>query len=187
AQLGLERLENPEQHLLLAGTGGQDLGDGVKRPDITMRRTRAVHASKWGNLVPVEQIHAWSPDSSTRGTRLRAGSVGENFWTRSLQPRRGAACRPSRKPGADPGIAPGGCTRSNIPERDLCIDQLRFSTGTYLRRVGPVYTCRGRPIRRSGSRYSSYQWAIHPGIRPIENITVYMLSGMPIARRMIPE
>src|SRR5271157_1817979 len=139
AQLGLERLENPEQHLLLAGTGGQDLGDGVKRPDITMRRTRAVHASKWGNLVPVEQVHAWSPDSSARGTRLLAGPVGENFWT--TQSAAGEWCRlktrlESQEPIQEPLLA--AALGQTFQKRDLCIDQLRFSTGTYLRRVGPV-------------------------------------------------
>ena len=33
----------------------------------------------------------------------------------------------------------------------------------------------------------SRQLAIQPGTRPIANITVYMLSGMPSARRMTPE
>ena len=58
AQLGLERLENLEQHLLLAGTGGQNLGGGVKRTENAKRRTIALRAPKWGNLVPVGQVHS---------------------------------------------------------------------------------------------------------------------------------
>src|SRR5208282_4577592 len=58
AHLGLERLENLEQHLLLAGTGGQDLGGGVKRTENAKRRTIALRAPIWGDLVAVEQVHA---------------------------------------------------------------------------------------------------------------------------------
>src|SRR5271157_4335563 len=46
AQLGLEDLENLEQRLLLSGAGGQDLGGGVKSPEIAMRSAGAFHASK---------------------------------------------------------------------------------------------------------------------------------------------
>jgi hypothetical protein len=34
---------------------------------------------------------------------------------------------------------------------------------------------------------TSFQCAIQPGMRPMENITVNMLVGIPMALRMIPE
>ena len=117
AQLGLEHLENLEQHLLLAGTGGQDLGGGVKRTEIAMRRTSAVHASKWGDLVPVEQVHAvvsrfLGERNAPSGWFRGGGFLDDAVYSRGeVSPE-----DPSRKPGADPGIAPGGFTRSNIPE-----------------------------------------------------------------------
>ena len=42
-------------------------------------------------------------------------------------------------------------------------------------------------MRAVGSSFCSFQWAIQPGRRPIANITVNMLVGIPIARMMMPE
>ncbi len=47
AQLGLEDLKDSEQGLLLTRPGGQNLGGGVQRPEITMRRAGAFHAFQW--------------------------------------------------------------------------------------------------------------------------------------------
>ena len=52
---------------------------------------------------------------------------------------------------------------------------------TYSRRVGPVYSWRGRPMRIAGSEIISCQCATQPTVRAIANITVNIERGMPIA------
>ena len=66
--------------------------------------------------------------------------LGEDVWT--TQPTAAERYRlktrlESQEPIQESLLAAslGGQT---FQKRDLCIDQLRFSTGTYLRRVGPV-------------------------------------------------
>src|SRR5262249_8755421 len=54
----------------------------------------------------------------------------------------------------------------------------RLSIGTYERLFGPMYTCRGLPIRKSGSWRISRKCAIQPGRRPIANSTVNMFVGI---------
>src|ERR1700736_5157186 len=59
---------------------------------------------------------------------------------------------------------------------DLSADRraayLRLATSTYSRRIGPMYSCRGRPMRMAGSEIISCQCATQPTVRAMANITV---------------
>ncbi len=65
--------------------------------------------------------------------------MGENFWT--TQSAAAERCRLKTRLESQESIQESllaAALGQIFQKRDVCIDQLRFSTGTYLRRVGPV-------------------------------------------------
>lgn len=73
------------------------------------------------------------------------------------------------------------------PVDDMVTAHHLFPSGTNSLFTGPVYTCLGRQIFHVGLSAVSRQCAIHPGRRPMANITVSMVVGIPMARYIIPE